>query len=50
MTDIQTTNFAPEMSLIDYTDLKETVGLLVNDYMTLNVKHYMLHLYIDHVV
>ena len=40
-TDIETTNFAPEMSLIDYTDLKETVGLLVNDYMTLNVKHYM---------
>ena len=32
---------ATEMSLIDYNDLKETVGLLVHEYMTANVKHYM---------
>ena len=29
------------LSLTDYADLKETAGLLVNDYMRANVKHYM---------
>ena len=29
------------LPLTDYADLKETVGLLVNDYMRANVKHYM---------
>lgn len=40
MTSLETSQ-ATEMSLIDYNDLKETVGLLVHDYMTANVKHYM---------
>lgn len=33
--------YATEMSLIDYNDLKETVGLLVHEYMMANIKQYM---------
>jgi len=40
-TEVETPLSTLEMALTDYTDLKETVGLLVNDYMTMNAKHYM---------
>ena len=40
-TEVETPLSTPEMSLNDYADLKETVGLIVHDYMTLNVKHCM---------
>jgi len=40
-TEVETPLSTPEMSLNDYADLKETVGLIVHEYMKLNVKHYM---------